>query len=90
MLEVPAVAFWVNASGVFSAPVLMVSVWVISAILFAPMESMSPASNTANGDGDSKFSLRLTKLPVTMINSTSCSFSALSSWAIAILPKGIS
>ena len=71
MFEVPAVAFWVNASGLFSAPELMVSVCVISAIFFAPIESIATLSTTASGEGDSKFSLRRTKLPVTRISSTS-------------------
>ena len=71
MFEVPAVAFCVKASGLFSAPVLIVNVCVISAMFLAPIESIATLSTTANGEGDSKFSLRRTKLPVTRINSTS-------------------
>ena len=45
MLVVPVVAFCVKASGLFSAPVLIVNVCVKSAMLFAPVLLMSSAAS---------------------------------------------
>lgn len=53
MLEVPVVWFWVKASGLFWAPVLIVSVWVRSAMFCAPIASMSAAVTVCSGEAKS-------------------------------------
>ena len=58
-------------------------------MFFAPIASIATLSTTANGEGDSKFSLRRTKLPVTKISSTSfASFFSLSCDSCAKALKG--
>ena len=50
-LEVPVVPFWVKASGLFWAPLLMVSVWTKSAKFAAPIASRCSPPITAIGFG---------------------------------------
>ena len=74
IFDVPVVAFWVKASGLFCAPVLIVSVCVISAMFCAPISSMSPEPMVARGEGKSAWFFFLMKDPVTTMTSSLCAW----------------
>ena len=72
MFSVPVVRFWVKASGLFCAPALMVSVWVMSRMVDAPICARSSEPSTEMGDGLSNWDLRRMKEPVTITSSNAC------------------